>query len=1090
MTNSVRSSIFLFVVAGLAVLGIIVERHRRSGFCVGKFKKIVIGLTALQILYGTTTGLCLAQNWFPTSAPQQTWSSIALSSDGNKLVAVSSAVPNDSNGYIFTSTNGGSSWTQTSAPFDHWVCTASSSDGGSLVAAASYLNGPIYRSSDAGVTWILTSAPGQEWRNIASSADGNVLVAGTYNGVIYVSTDSGSTWQQRLSAGNYGLVSCSSLGDRLVAAGGGVYFSTNYGATWSKATNAPALIWSDLATSTNGDVIALVGGKSLITSTNMGATWSSNNLANMGTGPIALSGDAKTLTMAIAKAICSSTNLGTTWVTNNAPNNITWDTVATSSDGSRLAAAGYDQIFVSPFNPMPKSSVVAWGRGLYGQATVPATATNVIAIAGSEYNSLALRNDGTVLAWGYNNLGQTNVPGELTNVVSIAASRPLSLALRNDGTVGWWGWSSFTNNIPSLSNVVAIAASDVNFYLAVQSNGLVTAWGVNTDHQTNVPAGLSNVVSVAVGDYHSLALRNDGTVAAWGSSGQTNMPPGLSNVVAIAAGVNFSLAVKRDGSLVGWPTNQEDIVMKIPAGLSNVVSVAADDQHALALTRDGTVWAWGTVGLGYFNYQVGLPNLVAIACGDYHSLAITGDGKPQVIQQPWAQKFFAGFSTYMYAGAVGVPPLSYQWQLNGINVDGATNALLNLTNIQAANAGNYVLTVSNSLGMAVSSNARLTVLTNPPTFILQPSNQTVMTGSNVTFSIAIGAGPMPNTYQWQFNGNNIVDATNSFLTLTNVQTANQGNYWAVVNNGYGTVTSSTALLTMLDLPTALNSTGLTWSTSGSAAWFAQTNISHDGFQAAQSGVVANGQSSALQTTVTGPGTLTFWWMFAPSTSPFFNTLSFSSSQGNNSASVGVTSGWQQKTFYLGVGQQTLTWTYSRHAFSSAQSTGRVDEVSFTPGGTPPTITSMSPNAYVRANSNVAFAVGAYGTAPLVYQWQLNGTNLSNKTNASLSLTSVQVTNAGIYTVIITNSVGTVATNAALWAGQFGLSTSSTNLFMSPDGFQLKLDGILTTNPVVIFGSTDLVSWLPLFTNPATTGSVQFLDMAATNASARFYRAQE
>jgi hypothetical protein len=151
---------------------------------------------------------------------------------------------------------------------------------------------------------------------------------------------------------------------------------------------------------------------------------------------------------------------------------------------------------------------------------------------------------------------------------------------------------------------------------------------------------------------------------------------------------------------------------------------------------------------------------------------------------------------------------------------------------------------------------------------------------------------------------------------------------------------------------------------------------------------------------------------------------------------------------------------------------------------------MSPNAYVRANSSATFLVSAYGTPPLAYQWQLNGTNLLNKTNAFLSLTGVQPTNAGIYSIIITNSFGAAITNAALWVGQFGLNTSPTNLFISTNGFQLKLDGILTTNSVVIFGSTDLVNWLPLFTNSAITGSVQFLDVTATNLPARFYRAQE
>ena len=104
--------------------------------------------------------------------------------------------------------------------------------------------------------------------------------------------------------------------------------------------------------------------------------------------------------------------------------------------------------------------------------------------------------------------------------------------------------------------------------------------------------------------------------------------------------------------------------------------------------------------------------------------------------------------------------------------------------------------------------------------------------------------------------------------------------------------------------------------------------------------------------------------------------------------------------------------------------------------------------------------------------------------------SVQLTNAGTYTVVITNNFGTNAANAALWVGQLSLNTSPTNLFMSTNGFQLQLVGILTTNPVVILGSTNLVSWLPLFTNPATTGSIQFLDVNGNKLPARYYRARE
>jgi hypothetical protein len=77
----------------------------------------------------------------------------------------------------------------------------------------------------------------------------------------------------------------------------------------------------------------------------------------------------------------------------------------------------------------------------------------------------------------------------------------------------------------------------------------VTAWGNNNYGQTTLPPSLSNVVAVAAGDLHSLALLANGTVVAWGYNayGQTNTPSGLTNVVAIAAGTQHCLALVGDG---------------------------------------------------------------------------------------------------------------------------------------------------------------------------------------------------------------------------------------------------------------------------------------------------------------------------------------------------------------------------------------------------------------------------------------------------------------------------------------------------------------------------------------------------------------
>ncbi|PYI87955.1 MAG: hypothetical protein DME26_04520, partial [Verrucomicrobia bacterium] len=96
---------------------------------------------------------------------------------------------------------------------------------------------------------------------------------------------------------------------------------------------------------------------------------------------------------------------------------------------------------------------------------------------------------------------------------------------------------------------------------------------------------LSNVIALTSGGGHALALKNNGTVFAWGdnSSGEASVPPGLTNVIAVAADERLSLALKRNGTVVAWGGNEFGQT-SVPAGLSNVVAIAAGGWFSLALT--------------------------------------------------------------------------------------------------------------------------------------------------------------------------------------------------------------------------------------------------------------------------------------------------------------------------------------------------------------------------------------------------------------------------------------------------------------------------------------------------------------------------
>ncbi len=181
---------------------------------------------------------------------------------------------------------------------------------------------------------------------------------------------------------------------------------------------------------------------------------------------------------------------------------------------------------------------------------------------------------------------------------------------------------------------------------------------------------------------------------------------------------------------------------------------------------------------------------------------------PQITGQPASQAAYLGSAVTFNVAVVGASPLAFQWQENGTNLTdggnfaGSATCALTLSNVAAANAGTFSVTVTNVLGSEISTSALLQVIVSPPQIISQPTNLTLAPGAAAIFNVAV-LGDMPMHYQWQVNGTNLTDggslsgSTTSNLTIISATEAYNGIYSVIVSNALDSVASSGAVLTVV-----------------------------------------------------------------------------------------------------------------------------------------------------------------------------------------------------------------------------------------------------------------------------------------------------
>ena len=308
------------------------------------------------------------------------WQSVAMSSDGTKMVAVVYG------GQIYTSTDSGVTWVAIAGTTGGWKSVAMSSDGTKMVAAReNYQSGAypsgVYISTNSGATWNAAPSPipssSNNWTDVAISANGATMLAVYWSRGIFISTDSGASWTDKISAFNTAQENCnfyladmSSDGtNMMVAAGstGDVFQSTDYGVTWVKWSYGTSKAFKERGGAMSSDgskryacAYPSSGSPSFFSSVNGGSTWVS--ISKTGFVFVATSSDGTKL-LGVSKAgaannygyLYTSTDSGSTWVMRDSYRS--WQSVAMSSDGTKMVAVVYGgQIYTST------DSGVSWVR--------------------------------------------------------------------------------------------------------------------------------------------------------------------------------------------------------------------------------------------------------------------------------------------------------------------------------------------------------------------------------------------------------------------------------------------------------------------------------------------------------------------------------------------------------------------------------------------------------------------------------------------------------------------------------------------------------------------------------------------------------
>jgi hypothetical protein len=902
--------------------------------------------------------------------PDAGFVALVSATNGVKLAALG--------GQVYTSSDSGATWTA-----HNWggrqngysgYALACSGDGAKLVVAA--WGEHIYTSTDFGATFTAHGSNGY-WNSVASSADGSKLVAVAQPGYIYTSVNGGTNWTQRAFNTNWGEVASSSDGTRLVAtadvpSGGPIYISTDSGATWTPS--GPSLNWYWVASSSDGmKLVAANGGGQIY-------TYAAPLANDTCSGAIALTAG-QVYSMSTANAT-STGDPGSTCQA-NAGNGV-WFTYTPAGSGVvtvSTCGSSFDtviQVFTGTCGGLVSLTCDDDNgpacSGTRASASFSAAGGTTYYILASGYNSATgtlqieaqLANDPCAGAIALAN----NVTYVMSTLDATGTGDPAPTCGQN---VSKGVWFSFT---PSSAGVVQVYTCGSSFDTVLQAYtgtcGALTpvSGGCNDDSSYCFPDHSTSYISFTgnagttysiftggyngdSGDLYINASVVPVLITSYPSGGTANSGDGFEFDVAATGPSPLSYQWQMNGaSLAGQTTNALVLTSLYPGNAGSYTVIVSNANGgsvtsspailtvppALDLALDTTGLTWTTSG-GPGNYgwyrqtNSSYDGTDSAICGGYDSThggaymqtTVTGPGTLGFywmfhvsLFPPFTSDALGFYIDGNYQMSIASPFLS--WAPETVYVGTGTHTLTwkyaRGTGLVHGGGPGYVDKVTYQAG---GTQAAITT---------QPVPQSAVAGSDVTFSVqAVGTPPI--SYQWLMNGTPIAGAVSSALVLTNVGPIQASNYSVVVSNAYGSPsTSGNALLTVTTVPlaVALDYAGPAWATYGNGGCYGQIGTTYDGVDAVQSGWITNSQISTLQTTLTGPGNLSFWWKVSSETNYDFLRFSINGVEKTN---ICGEVDWRQQTFSLSPGRQTVSWSYTKDvSLSRGMDAGWIDQITF------------------------------------------------------------------------------------------------------------------------------------------------------------------